>query len=78
MTDLGSIARWLIFLGLFIVFLGIILWVAAHYNLPIGKLPGDFRLETKNITCIFPLTTTILLSILLTLLLNLILRWMNK
>ena len=78
MPDLSSIARWLILFGLFIVGIGFLLWIASRFNLPIGKLPGDFRFETKGFTCVFPLATSILLSIFLTILLNLILRWINK
>ncbi|OGO17964.1 MAG: hypothetical protein A2Z14_19770 [Chloroflexi bacterium RBG_16_48_8] len=78
MTELSSIARWLILFGLFIVVVGILLWIAARFDLPIGKLPGDFRFETKGFTCVFPLATSILISLLLTLLLNLILRWIHK
>ena len=78
MPDLSSIARWLILFGLFIVGIGFLLWIASRFDLPIGKLPGDLRLETKSVTCIFPLATSILLSLLLTVLLNLILRLINK
>jgi hypothetical protein len=78
MPDLSSIARWLILFGLFIIGIGIFLWIASRFNLPIGKLPGDFRIETKGFTCVFPLATSIIISILLTILLNLILRWINK
>jgi hypothetical protein len=78
MQDLGSIARWVILFGLFIVGVGILLWIASRFNLPIGRLPGDFHIETKGFTCVFPLATSILVSLLLTVLLNLILRWMNK
>ena len=78
MPDLSSIARWLILFGLLIVAIGAILWIASRFDLPIGRLPGDFKLETKGFTCVFPLATSILLSLLLTILLNLILRWINK
>ena len=78
MPDLSSIARWLVLFGLLIVGVGIFLLVAARLDLPIGKLPGDFRFETKGFSCVFPLATSLLISILLTILLNLVLRWINK
>jgi hypothetical protein len=78
MPDLSSIARWIILFGLFIVGVGLLLWIAARFDLPIGKLPGDIRFESKGFTCVFPLATSIIISILLTLLLNLVLRWINK
>lgn len=78
MPDLSSIARWLVLFGLLIVGVGLFLLLAARFDLPIGKLPGDFRFETKGFSCVFPLATSLLISILLTILLNLVLRWMNK
>ena len=77
MPDLSTIARWIILLGLIIVVVGALLWTAGRLNLPLGKLPGDFQFQTKNISCVFPLATSIIISILLTLLLNIILRWLK-
>ena len=78
MPDLSSIARWLILFGLLIVGVGVFLLIATRFDLPIGKLPGDFRFETKGFSCVFPLATSLLISILLTILLNLVLRLINK
>jgi len=78
MPDLNTIARWLILLGLIIVGVGALLWLAGRLNIPIGKLPGDFSFQAKGGSCVFPLATSLLLSILLTILLNLALRWLNK
>jgi hypothetical protein len=78
MPDLSTIARWLMILGLFILGMGALLWIAGRLNLPIGKLPGDIRFQAKGVTCIFPLATSILLSILLTLILNLVFRLLNR
>jgi hypothetical protein len=44
----------------------------------LGRLPGDFRFQTGNITCMIPLATSILLSVVLTILLNVIVRLLNK
>jgi hypothetical protein len=40
----------------------------------LGRLPGDFRIETPRVSCYFPLATSILLSLLLTLVLNILVR----
>jgi hypothetical protein len=77
MPELTTIARWLILAGLIIVGVGALLWVAGRLNIPLGKLPGDFQFQTKNVSCVFPLATSLILSILLTLLLNIILRWLK-
>jgi hypothetical protein len=41
-------------------------------------LPGDIHYQGKNVSCFFPIVTSILLSIVLTLLLNLIIRLLNR
>lgn len=44
----------------------------------IGRLPGDIVIQTGNISCFFPIVSSILLSIILTILLNVILRALNR
>ncbi|RPI79105.1 MAG: DUF2905 domain-containing protein [Chloroflexi bacterium] len=73
-----------IFLILGIVFIVIsgILYLGVRFNLferiPLGRLPGDVRIQTENFTCFFPLATSIILSIVLTILLNIIIRFLNR
>ena len=43
--------------------IGGLVYLAARVNLPLGRLPGDFRIERQNFSCTFPLATSILLSI---------------
>jgi hypothetical protein len=73
-----TFARILIILGLILLGLGGIVFLAAKINLPLGRLPGDIHIQLNNISCFFPLATSILLSILLTVLLNLVIRLLNK
>jgi len=73
-----SLARALMIIGVVIFILGGMLFLAAKVNLPLGRLPGDFRIERQNLTCIVPLATSILVSIVLTLVLNLVLRILGK
>ena len=42
------------------------------------RLPGDMVIQTRNVTCFFPLATMILLSIALTIVLNVVIRLMRK
>lgn len=67
MSDLGKA---LIGMGVFIVLIGVLLLGAAKFNLPLGRLPGDFAWRSKsgNSSFYFPLATSILVSILLTVL----------
>lgn len=76
--NLESIARLLVILGIILVIAGGAVWLAARFNLPLGRLPGDILVQRGNFTCAFPIVTMILLSILLTILLNVIVRWLNK
>jgi hypothetical protein len=75
---MGNLARILVILGLVLVVVGSLVYLAAKFNLPLGRLPGDIHVQTGNVTCFFPLATMILLSILLTVGLNLIIRLLNK
>ncbi len=73
-----SIARILILLGMALLVIGGLLYLLARTGLPLGKLPGDFRIQTGNVTIFFPLATMILLSVILTVLLNLVLRFLGR
>ena len=65
-------------LGLIFLFIGGVLFLVDRFGIPLGRLPGDIRIQRGNLTCFFPLATTILLSIILTVLLNLITRVFKK
>jgi hypothetical protein len=73
-----NIARYLIFAGVVLIVVGAIFFGLAKLNLPLGRLPGDFRIENGNSTFYFPLATSILVSIVLTILLNVIGRFLKK
>ena len=62
---------------LFLIIAGVI-FLVERLGVPVGRLPGDIRIQRGNLTCFFPLATTILLSIVLTVLLNLIIRLFKK
>jgi hypothetical protein len=69
-----SIARVLIILGIVFLVVGGLLFLFDKLNLPLGRLPGDIRLESGNNTFYFPLVTSLILSFVLTIILNLVLR----
>ena len=71
-------ARAVMILGVLILVAGGLLYLAAKMNLPLGRLPGDIILQRGNFTCIFPLATSILLSVLLTFLLRLLVKYLNR
>lgn len=78
MADLTTAARWIILLGLSLVALGGVIWLAGRLGLQLGRLPGDIRIESNGFSCFVPLASGLLLSLLLTLLLNLAIRLINR
>lgn len=73
-----SIARYLMIGGVFLFLVGGGVYLAAKFGLPLGRLPGDIRIEGGNGSFYFPLTTSILVSVVLTILLNVIIRLIRK
>lgn len=77
MNELGNLGKLTVLAGVALVLLGGLLWLLGKVPL-LGHLPGDIRIQRGNISCFFPLTTMILLSVLLTVILNIVLRLMRK
>lgn len=73
-----SLARVLIILGAILLLAGILVYLAARFSLPLGRLPGDITFRGENFTCVFPLATSIILSIALTIILSVIARILTK
>ena len=73
-----SIARFLVIGGIILILIGGGVYLAAKFGVPLGRLPGDIRIEGKNGSFYFPLATSILISVILTIVLNIISRWLNR
>lgn len=73
-----TLARYLMLAGISLFVIGGGMYLAAKFGLPLGRLPGDIRIEGENGGFYFPLTSSILVSVVLTLLLNVALRWFRK
>ncbi len=68
MLGVGTLGKFLILLGAFIMIAGVLLLVGE--KIPwIGRLPGDLLIRKKNFTFYFPIVTSLLISLILTLLL---------
>jgi hypothetical protein len=78
MPDLSTIGRWLVIGGLALAAIGGLVIVAARAGLPLGRLPGDIRFQSGNVTVFIPLVTMILVSVVLTILVNVFLRILGK
>lgn len=73
-----NIGRFLMLAGIILLLVGGGVFFAGKFGLPLGRLPGDIRIEGSNGSFYFPLATSILVSIVLTVLLNIILRLFRK
>jgi len=73
-----TFARYLIIGGIVLILIGGGVYLAAKLGIPLGRLPGDIRIEGENGSFYFPVTSSILVSVVLTLLLNLISRFLRK
>ncbi len=73
-----NIARYLMIGGVILFLVGGGVYLAAKFGLPLGRLPGDIRIEGENGSFYFPLATSILVSVLLTIVLNIIIRLLRK
>ena len=76
--DMTTLGKWLFFLGLGVALLGSLVWLVGRTGLPLGRLPGDIRIEREGLSFYFPLATSILISVGLTLLLNLLARLFRR
>jgi hypothetical protein len=59
-----SLGKALMTLGAALIAVGALVWLGGRLNLPLGRLPGDIRIERENFRFYFPLTTCLLLSVL--------------
>ncbi|MER2997705.1 DUF2905 domain-containing protein [Pontibacter populi] len=61
--------KYIVIVGVIIVVVGLLIWFAGDKMNWFGNLPGDIKVEKKNVRIYFPITTMLLLSALLSLLL---------
>jgi hypothetical protein len=67
MQGLAPLGKMLVLVGLFMVGVGLFLWLGD--KIPwVGRLPGDILIKKEKFTFYFPLLTCILISLILTLL----------
>jgi len=64
----------LIFLGAAVLFMGLIFYFGKGLG-PLGKLPGDIRLERHGFGFYFPIVTCLILSVVLSLILLILSRF---
>jgi magnesium-transporting ATPase (P-type) len=68
--------RYIIFIGIAVVVIGILIYFLHDKLHWIGRLPGDIRIEKQNFRFYFPIVTMLLISLVLTILINLIKKFL--
>lgn len=64
-----KMGKTIVIMGVVLVVVGLIVWLAGDKFNWFGNLPGDVNMERKNVRFFAPFTSMLLLSILLSLLL---------
>jgi len=73
-----NIARYLMIGGIILFLIGGGVYLAVKFGIPLGRLPGDIRIEGENGSFYFPITTSILVSVVLTIVLNFLARFWKR
>lgn len=73
-----TFARYIMLAGVVLFLIGGGMYLAAKFGIPLGRLPGDIRIEGENGSFYFPVTSSILVSVILSIVLNIISRLMKK
>ena len=73
-----NIARTLMLGGIALFLIGGGIYLAVKFGIPLGRLPGDIRIEGEDGGFYFPITSSILVSVILTIVVNVIIRLIKK
>jgi hypothetical protein len=73
-----TLARYLMLGGIALFLLGGGIYLATKFGIPLGRLPGDIRIEGQNGGFYFPVTSSILVSVVVTIVVNVIVRLIKK
>ena len=76
--SMDGIGKYMMVAGALLIIGGAVVMLLSRYNIPIGRLPGDIRIEGENGSFYFPITSSILASVVFSILLNLIGKFLNK
>lgn len=73
-----TFARYLVIGGVILILIGGGVYLAAKFGIPLGRLPGDIRIEGENGSFYFPVTSSILISVILSIVFSLISHFIKK
>ena len=68
--------RYIIFIGIAIIAIGVLVYFLHDKLHWIGRLPGDIRVEKENFRFYFPIVTMLLFSLVITIIINLIKKFL--
>ena len=68
--------KYIIFIGIAVVIIGVLIYFLYDKLHWIGHLPGDIRIERDNFRFYFPIVTMIVISLVLTIVINLIKKFL--
>ena len=68
--------RYIIFIGIAVVVVGILIYFLHDKLHWIGRLPGDIRIEKENFRFYFPIVTMLVISLIITAIINLIKKFL--
>ncbi len=74
--EMQPIGKIIVIIGVILVVIGVVVWLAGDKFSWFGHLPGDIRVEKKNMRFYAPITSMILLSILFSLVLWLVRKFL--
>lgn len=72
-----AFGKTVVLMGAAVIFVGLIIMIAAKLNINLGSLPGDVTYHKKNLTIFAPFGTMLIVSVILTVVLNIISKWKN-
>jgi uncharacterized membrane protein len=72
---MDTFGKILVGIGVITVLVGLILWFFGDRLGWLGNLPGDIKIEGKNVRFYAPITTMIIISIVLSIVLSVIARF---
>ncbi len=75
--DIANVGKWIIFSGMILIAVGFLIWLAAKFGIPVGRLPGDISFKGEKTSFYFPLVTGLAISVILTACINLLI-WIFK
>ncbi|MGM0471596.1 MAG: DUF2905 domain-containing protein [Bacillota bacterium] len=68
-AEFDGMGRNLIIIGVVLITVGVVMM--SNLDVPLGRLPGDIKINREHFSFYLPITTSIILSIILSLILKL-------